>query len=324
MAGKVPKTVLGIKKRKWWRRSDTDYLLLSLPTVVWYFCFWFMPLFGIIVAFKQFRITPGAGFLANLFGSPWVGLQNFQGLFSYPNFGHIVALTVTYNVVFISLGVTLPVVLALIVSEVKQKTAAKVYQTIIFLPNFLSMVVIGMLVWTFLDYNKGIANQVLVSIMGQERVIWYGTPSFWPPFLVALSEWKGLGFASVVYLAAITSLDKEVFEAAVIDGATKRQQIWYITLPLLKRIIVLMLIMSVGGLFGSDFGLFYIVPRMEPINPLLLPVTETVGVLVYRMLKGSPIGQSSAAGLLSSVIGCALVLSANAIVRKVDNESAMV
>jgi putative aldouronate transport system permease protein len=315
----------GTGKRKWWRRSDTDYLVLSLPTVIWYVCFCYLPFFGIIVAFKKFQIIPGAGFMTNLFKSAWVGLDNFKGLFSYPDFGRIVGTTVLYNIVFICLGVTLPVMLALVVSELREKTAAKVYQTIMFLPNFLSWVVIGALVWAFLSYQNGIVNQAF-SALGLTPVTWYGEVKFWPGFLVSLAEWKGLGFSSVVYLAAITSLDKSIYEAAIIDGATKRQQIWYITLPLLKRIIVLMLIMSVGGLFGSDFGLFWIIPRHSTtaLNAPLAPVTMTTGVLIYRMLTGAPIGQSSAAGLLQSVIGCTLVLITNAVVRKVDNESAMI
>jgi putative aldouronate transport system permease protein len=284
-----------------------------------------LPFFGIIVAFKRFQIIPGAGFLTNLFKSPLVGFDNFKGLFSYPGFGRIVGITVLYNLVFICLGLVLPVALALVISELREKRVAKIYQTIMFLPNFLSWVVIGALIWAFLGYQNGIVNQAF-SFFGQERVNWYGEVKFWPGFLVALAEWKGLGFGSVVYLAAITSLDKAVYEAAVIDGATKQQQIWYITLPLLKRIIILMLIMSVGGLFGSDFGLFWIVPRhtASALNAPLAPVTMTTGVLLYRMLTNSPIGQTSAAGLLQSVIGCSLVLITNGIVRKVDNESAMI
>jgi putative aldouronate transport system permease protein len=309
------------KKRNWWRRSDTEYLVLSIPTIVWYLCFCYLPLFGVIIAFKTYRITSGAGFLTSLLKSPWVGLSNFRGLFSNPDLGRIVRLTLMYNVVFIALGVILPVGLALIVSELRQKRAAKIYQTIMFLPNFLSWVVVGTLVWAFLGSQNGIVNQVLKFFGGTPRN-WYGEPGFWPPFLVLLSEWKGIGFGSVIYLAAITSLDKAVYEAAVIDGATKRQQIWYITLPLIKRIVILMLIMSMGGLFNSDFGLFWIIPRE---STALYDVTTTTSVLIYKMLRGaSPVGVSAAASFLQSVISCVLVLLANAVVRKVDNESAMI
>jgi putative aldouronate transport system permease protein len=314
------KKVAAKKKKHWWKRSDTEYLVLSLPTIVWYFCFCYLPLFGVIIAFKTYRITPGAGFLSNLLNSPWVGIDNYKGLFSNPDLPHIVRITLLYNVVFIALGVILPVGLALLISELRQKTAAKIYQTIMFLPNFLSWVVVGTLVWAFLGYQHGMVNQVLGFFGGTPRN-WYGEPGFWPPFLVLLSEWKGIGFGSVIYLAAITSLDKSVYEAAIIDGATKRQQIWYITLPLIKRIIILMLIMSMGGLFNSDFGLFWVVPKESaPLNRVI----TTTSVLVYKMLKGSPVGMSAAASFLQSIIGCVLVLATNAVVRKVDNESAMI
>jgi putative aldouronate transport system permease protein len=312
---------IGAKKKKhWWKKSDTEYLILSLPTIVWYFCFCYLPLFGVIIAFKTYRVTPGGGFLASLLKSPWVALNNYKGLFSNPDLPQIVRITLLYNVVFIALGVILPVGLALLISELRQKTAAKIYQTIMFLPNFLSWVVIGTLVWAFLGYQNGIVNQVF-AFFGKTPLNWYAEPKFWPPFLVFLSEWKGVGFGSVIYLAAITSLDKAVYEAAIIDGATKRQQIQYITLPLIKRIIILMLIMSVGGLFNSDFGLFWIIPKE---SVALYDVTTTTSVLVYKMLKGSPIGMSGAASFLQSIIGCFLVLAANAVVRKVDNESAMI
>jgi putative aldouronate transport system permease protein len=309
------------KKKSWWRKSDTEYLVLSLPTIAWYFCFCYLPLFGVIIAFKTYRITPGRGFISNLLRSAWVGLANYRGLFSNPDLLHVVRITLLYNVVFIILGVIFPVGLALIISEMRQKTAAKVYQTIMFLPNFLSWVVVGTLVWAFLGSQNGILNQVIRFFDGTPKN-WYAEPNFWPPFLVMLAEWKGVGFGSVVYLAAITSLDKSVYEAAIIDGATKRQQIWYITLPLIKRVIILMLIMSVGGLFNSDFGLFWVVPRE---SVALYNVTTTTSVLVYKMLKGAaPVGVSAAASFLQSVISCLLVLLANAVVRKVDNESAMI
>jgi putative aldouronate transport system permease protein len=308
-------------RKRWWKKSDTEYLILSLPTIVWYFCFCYLPLFGVIIAFKTYRIRVGSGFLENLLRSPWAGFDNYRGLFSNPDLPNIVRITLLYNVVFIALGVILPVGLALIISELRQKKVAKIYQTVMFLPNFLSWVVVGTLVWAFLGAQHGIVNQVL-SVAGGMPRNWYAEPKFWPPFLVLLSEWKGIGFGSVIYLAAITSLDKSIYEAAIIDGATKRQQIWYITLPLIKRIIVLMLIMSVGGLFNSDFGLFWIVPKES--TPLY-DVTTTTSVLVYKMLKGAaPVGVGAATSFLQSVIGCVLVLTANAVVRKVDNESAMI
>jgi putative aldouronate transport system permease protein len=311
---------MAINKRKWWRKSDTQLLVLSIPTLVWYFCFWLMPLFGILVAFKTYRIYPGVGFIRSLLQSPFVGLENFKVLFMNPDTAITIRNTLLYNIVFIGLNCILPVGLALILAELRNKWAAKVYQTILFLPNFLSWVVVATIVYAFLSYSLGMVNQAL-TFFGQAPINFYTEKNFWPPFLVFLNEWKGLGFGSVIYLAAITGLDKAVYEAAVVDGATKPQQIWYITLPLLKRFIILMLIMGVGGLLNSDIGLFYVVPRD---SNSLWTVTTTTGVLLYRLLKGSPIGLSSAAGVLMSVISMTLMLTTNAIIRKVDNESAMI
>jgi putative aldouronate transport system permease protein len=308
-----------VKKQKW-KKDDTQLLVLSLPGLLHLFIFWFMPIFGIVVAFKTFRVFPGSNFIGNLFKSAWAGFDNFKILFSRPDLPGIVGRTVLYNIFFLTCGMIFPVGLALIISELRQRFAAKVYQTIMFLPNFLSWVIVATLVWAFLSMQLGMVNQAR-EYLGYEAVNFYANLKFWPPFLVLLAQWKGVGFGSVVYLAAITSLDKSVYDAAIIDGATKRQQIWYITLPLIKRIIILMLIMSIGGLLGSDFGLFYVVTRE---TPSLFPVTMTTSVLLYQMLKNVPIGVSSAAGLVFTIIGTTLVLTANAIVRKVDSESAMI
>jgi putative aldouronate transport system permease protein len=189
-----------------------------------------------------------------------------------------------------------------------------------FFPYFLSWVVVSALVLGFLSYDMGIANDTFSKI-GLDRVFWYREKGFWPPFLIFISQWKGLGYGMILYLAAITSMDKSIFEAAVIDGATKFQQIWYITLPLLKRLIILMLILAVGGLFRSDFGLFFQVPRN---SGALFDVVYTIDVYVYQQLQRSTIGMASSAAFLQSVLSCLLILTVNWIVRKLDADSAMI
>jgi putative aldouronate transport system permease protein len=213
-----------------------------------------------------------------------------------------------------------PVALALVVSELRQKGLAKLYQTLMFFPYFLSWVVVSALVLGFLSYDMGIVNDVFAKL-GLERVFWYRETKFWPPFLVFIAQWKGLGNGMILYLAAITSLDKAIFEAAIIDGATKIQQIWHITLPLLKRVIILMMILAVGSLFRSDFGLFYQVPRN---SGTLFEVVYTIDVYVYQQLTQSTIGMASAAALMQSVLSCLMILGVNGIVRKLDPDSAMI
>jgi putative aldouronate transport system permease protein len=180
--------------------------------------------------------------------------------------------------------------------------------------------VVSALVLGFLSYDMGIVNDLFARV-GLNRLFWYREKGFWPPFLVFISQWKGLGNAMILYLAAITSMDKSIFEAAIIDGATKLQQIWYITLPLLKRLIVLLLIIAVGGLFRSDFGLFFQIPRN---SGELFEVVYTIDVYVYQQLRQSTIGMASAAAFLQSVLSCLLILTVNWIVNRIDPDLAMI
>ncbi|GHU58660.1 sugar ABC transporter permease [Spirochaetia bacterium] len=303
-----------------WDKDDSQLALLTLPTTVWYILFCYLPMFGALIAFKDFRIR-GGGFIASFINSAWVGLDNFKFLFMSNDMALIIRNTLAYNIVFLILGVVLPVTLAIIISELRNKFLAKVYQTMMFFPYFLSWVVVSAIVLGFLSTDKGMFNSLRESF-GLPPYFFYMEKKFWPPFLIFMSQWKGLGFGMVVYLAAITGLDKTYFEAAIIDGATKTQQIRYITLPLIKKIIILMFILSVGGLFRSDFGLFYLLPRN---SGALFDVTYTIDVYIYRLLTGTATtGMASAAALLQSVICCIMILSANWIVRKVDNESAMI
>jgi putative aldouronate transport system permease protein len=307
-----------LKKRPW-TKDDSQFSLLALPTTLWFVLFCYIPMFGALIAFKDYRIS--GGFLKSIISSDWIGLQNFKFLFANKDIWMIIRNTLAYNSVMIICGVVLPVTLAIIISELWNKKAAKLYQTILFFPYFLSWVVVSALVWAFLSYDMGIVNTILEGFGAEEAKLWYMEKKFWPPFLVFMSQWKGLGYSMVVYLAAITSLDKTMYEAAIIDGATKWQQITRITLPTLKTVIVLMFIMSVGRIFYSDFGLFFQVPRDS--NSLYTAV-YTIDVFVYKQLKISTTGMASAAALLQSAAACMTILLTNWIVRRVDEDSAMI
>jgi putative aldouronate transport system permease protein len=304
--------------KKPWTADDTQFSLLALPTTVWYLLFSYLPMFGVIIAFKNYRVS--GGFLKSIISSKWIGLQNFQYLFANRDIWLIIRNTLAYNAVMIVTGTVLTISLALIVSELHNKIVAKVYQTVLFFPYFLSWVVVSALVWGFLSYDMGIANSTLEKL-GVPIQRWYMEPKFWPPFLVFMSQWKGIGYGMVVYLAAITSLDKAIYEAAIIDGATKWQQIWRLTLPMMKTIIVLMFIMSAGRIFYSDFGLFYQVPRDS--NSLYTTVS-TLDVFVYKQLKSASTGMASAAAMAQAVTACIMTLLVNRIVRKIDPDSAMI
>ncbi len=301
-----------------WSRDDTELSILATPTVIWYLLFCFLPMFGIIIAFKEFKIH--GGFLESLFKSDWIGFRNFEFLFSSNDAFIIVRNTLLYNIVFIILGIVLPVATALMVGQLHSKKMAKVYQTAMFMPYFLSWVVVAALVWAFLSYDKGFVNGIIESV-GGTPIQWYMEKKYWPGLLIFMNVWKGLGYSMVVYLATITGIDSTYYEAAVIDGATKWQQMRHITIPLMKTVIIMMFIMSVGRIFYSDFGLFYQVPRD---SNSLYTVTNTIDVFVFKQLKTSTPGMASAAAFLQSVLGCITILTANAIVKKIDPESAMI
>ena len=314
------------KKRGKIRVDDLQLFALSLPTTIWYLLFCYIPMFGILIAFKKYTVAPGKGFLWSLIhNSPWCGLDNFKFLFS-SNMKTTIAMfrnTVGYNIVFIVLNIVIPVALAILISHLYSKRLAKVCQTAIFLPHFLSWVVVGYFVYAFLATNEGLVNNVLIS-MGINPIRWYQKEAigYWPFILVFLNVWKNMGYNMIVYMASINGIDGSLYEAAVIDGASKHQQTRYITLPLLKPVIIIMFIMAVGRIFNSDFGLFY---RTTRNSSGLYNAFVTLDVYVYNSLFKSTIptyGYASAAGFIQSVLGCLTLLAANAIVSKVDKENA--
>ena len=307
------------KKRRW-TRGDTELTLLGLPTFLWFVVFAYLPMFGMIIAFKNYKISAGHGFLYSLFHSEWAGFGNFSFFFKSNAFAMLLRNTVLYNIVFIILGTVVPITLAIIISQLYSKLLSKVYQTMMFFPHFMSWVVVSYFVYAFLNPTKGLLNQI-VGFFGGESVMWYSEAKYWPFILVFMNLWKGTGYGMVVYLASITGIDSSMYEAAMIDGATKFQQAKYITLPCLRPMAIMMFIMNVGKIFYSDFGLFYQVPRD---SNSLYDVVYTLDVYVYKQLRTSTTGMSAAAAFVQSVAGCITILTANAIVRKIDRESAMI
>lgn len=304
--------------RKRWTKDDTELTFLALPTTVWYLLFSFLPMFGMIIAFKDFKIN--GNFISSLFTSQWVGFKNFEFMFTSNDAWIVLRNTLGYNIIFIILGIVVPVTLALMISQLHSRRLAKVYQTAMFMPYFLSWIVVSAVLWAFLSYDKGIVNAYIQNA-GGNPVNWYMTKNYWPFLLVFMNLWKGLGYGMVVYLATITGIDPSYYEAAVIDGATKWQQMRYITLPMMRTVVAIMFILSVGRIFYSDFGLFYQVPRD---SNSLFSVTYTIDVMVYKSLKSATVGMASAAAFFQSVMGCITTLVANAVVKRIDPDSAMI
>lgn len=316
-AKKLPKEKLTMKDRMKRFKNNKELLLLTIPGAIWFLVFAYLPMFGVIVAFKRWRIH--GGFFESLMNSKWVGFDNFKFLFQSSDAWLITKNTVLYNIVFIILGIVLPVTLAILLNELLNKKLAKFYQSSMFLPYFLSWVVVSYCLYAFLSPEKGYVNGILQS-MGGKEISWYTEPKYWPFIIIFMSQWKAVGYGTVVYLASICGIDKSYYEAAMIDGASKFQQIKYITVPLLKPVMIIMFITSIGGMFRGDLGLFYQLPKD---SGALYPVTNVIDTYVYRGLMNlGDIGMSSAASLYQSFVGLILIVTSNAIVRKVDEENA--
>ena len=296
--------------------------LMTVPVVVWYVLFCYLPLFGIAFAFKDFTPKPGQSLLKNLFvNSRWSGLENFSFLFRNPQSGAILLNTLFYNVIFLVAGIVIPVMLAILLTEVHQKRFKGLVQMILVLPYFLSWVIVSYCAYGFLASDHGQINAVL-NALGLKSVQWYQSPQYWRFILILTGIWKSCGYSLIIYMCAITAIDRTLYEGAVLDGATFWQQARYITLPLLRPTIATIFILSIGSLLSSDFGLFYQVP-MD--SGALQEVTQTLDVYVYKaLMQQANFSYSSAAAFLQSAVGCALLFLSNALIRHVDKDSALI
>ena len=303
-------------KRIWIKniKPNLTLYLMALPAIVTLIVFAYIPMFGLVMAFQNLNIRKG------IFGSDFVGLSNFKFLFTTTDAWVITRNTVCYNVVFILLNMFFAVLLALLLNEMRGKKLAKVLQTVFIMPHFLSMAVVSIIVFSILSPTNGLLNVILDSL-DYPKISWYMEPKYWPFILVIVNAWKNVGYSAVVYLASITSIPMEHYEAAIIDGANRRQQAWYITFPHLKVMMSIMLILSVGGIFRGDFGLFYTVPQN---TGTLFPVTDVIDTYIYRSLMTlNNVGMATAAGLYQSVVGFVLVMITNKIIEKVSPDNAM-
>jgi len=318
-----PKRVPDLRASGRFSKAKKTLMLLTMvaPGAIWLLLLRYLPMGGIILAFKNYKIYPkDPTFLNNLIHSKWVGLDNFKFLFTTGDSWVMIRNTLAYNIVFIILGVIIPVAFAIMMSELRNRFAAKAYQTMMFFPYFLSWVVASYFVMAFLDPTSGMIPALQKS-MGIKPTNFYHDTTYWPLILTLCSMWKNIGYSSVLYLAAITGIDTSLYEAAAVDGATKWQQVKNITLPSIRTMIIILLIMNVGKIFNADFGLFYNVPQN---SGSLYPVTQVIDTYVYRAYANTHnMGMSSAAGLLQSVVGCFCILITNGIVRKMDPDSAL-
>ena len=298
-------------------KSDWEIVLMTIPTVLWYMLFCFLPLFGIIIVFKSYRLIPGEGFLFSLLKSDWVGFANFKFMLLNPHMSMIIRNTIMYNVIFLITDTVLPIAFVIGFSKLYSKRLTKFSQATALLPYFISWVAISYFVYAFLSFDRGMINKLLTT-MGADPVRWYQEPAVWPAILILTHIWKNIGYSAVIYKAFLSSIDPSQYESALMDGASSWQMTRYITIPYLIPVAITLLILNLGSLFTSSFGLFYQVPRN---SASILSVTETIDVYVYKALKeNANYGFSAAASLLQNVCGCVLMLISNFIITKYDPE----
>jgi putative aldouronate transport system permease protein len=289
--------------------------LMMLPGTIWLILLRYIPMGGIVIAFQDYRPHPPNPTLwNNIIHSRFVGLDNFRFISATDRAWLMIRNTLAYNATFIILTTVLSVAIAICLSEVRRKFLAKLYQTLMFFPFFISWVVAGYFVFAFLDPTFGLLSGVRN---------WYFDPTGWPAILTSAHLWKALGFNSIIYLAAISSIDQGMYEAAAIDGASKWRQVWAITIPTIKPMIIILFILAVGRIFNADFGLFWNIPQNS--GPLQ-GVTEVIDTYVFRVMRSNiagAMGMATAAGLFQNVIGFICIMATNTIVRRFDKDNAL-
>lgn len=299
-----------VKFRKHWM-----LLTMTVPGLLYLLMNNYIPMFGLFIAFKNVNYTKG------IFESPWVGMKNFKFLFMTNDTFIITRNTIMYNLAFILVNLVVAVGIAILLNELKSKRTPRIYQSVILFPYLISMIVTSYLAYAMLSIDTGLLNKTILPALGMKKVMWYYVQKFWPFILVLVNTWKNAGYYCVVYYAAIIGLDREMYEAAEIDGANRVQQILHITVPSIRSVIVMMTLLQVGRIFYAEFGLFYYVP-MD--SGALFPVTNVIDTYVYRgLMTGGDIGMSAAAGLYQSVVGFVLIVLSNWLVRRVDPENAL-
>jgi len=317
---------VNIIPRKKWRpfltlKKNYELLLLCMPAIIGYILFHYMPMSGLVIAFKKINFRDG------IWGSPWVGFQNFEFLFRSSDIWRIIRNTVGYNIAFIVVGLVVGVFIAVLLYEISSRKFLKYFQTTMLLPNFLSWVIVAFITFALFSNANGFINTIL-SALGFDTINFYTTPEYWPFILIAVNTWKGIGIGCLMYYAALMGIDPQLFEAAKIDGASKLRQIWHISIPGLIPLMIIMTILSLSGIFRGDIGLFYQIPRGVGI---LNNVTDVIDTYVLRAISSTASGtntpstyeMATATGLVQSVVGFVMVILTNFSVRKISPENSL-
>lgn len=296
------------------RRFIPLYIMM-LPGLAYLFINNYLPMFGLSIAFKDINYAKG------IWASDWIGLKNFEYLFKTTDAYIITRNTLLYNAVFIVLGLAIAIAIAILLNEIRSKMARGFYQSVILLPYLISIILVSYLVYAMLSVDAGFINKTILPMFGLDPVSWYLESKYWPYILTIVHIWKGAGYSCIIFLAAILSIDREYYEAAELDGASKWMQIRKITFPMITPIITMLTLLGIGRIFYSDFGLFYQVPMN---SGALYETTNVIDTYVFRgLMQLGDIGMSAAAGFYQSLVGFILVLVSNYIVRRFDKDNAL-
>ena len=289
--------------------------LMMLPALLYLLINNYIPMAGMVIAFKKLNFAKG------IWASPWAGIKNFKFLFASKDAWIITRNTLLYNVAFILVNMVVGIAIAILITEVRNTKLKKVYQSAILLPFLMSMVILSYIVYALLSAENGLVNNSILPLFHIDSIQWYQEPKYWPVILIIANCWKGVGYGCLIYIASLIGIDPSFYEAARLDGASKWQEITKITLPSLVPTIITLLLLSIGRIFYSDFGLFYQVPMNSGV---LFPTTNVIDTYVYRaLIEQGNISMSSAAGVYQSLVGFCVVMLSNWIVRKVDKDQAL-
>ncbi len=283
--------------------------LMCVPALLVLILFCYIPFAGVWMAFTDFNVVDG------IFGSPFVGLDNFKYFFAKNSMGW----KVTYNTLFINffgilLGLLVPISIAIFLNEIRSKLFKKLTQSMMFFPYFLSWVVVGAIIYGFFSTDVGVVNHLL-AYLGIKPVSWYAQPQYWKGIIIFANVWKWSGYSSIIYMAAMANFDRSLFEAAKVDGANKFQCIINLTIPMLKPTAVVLTLMSIGRIFYGDFGMIY---GIIGNNPVLIDEVTVIDTYVYQSMRTLGFSYSTAIGLFQSVMGLILVTAANKVSKKIN------
>lgn len=295
------------------KRNRTLFLMI-LPAILLVFILQYIPMSGLVLAFKNYRYDRG------VFDSDWDGLDNFRYLFVSGTGWLITKNTLLYNLLNLITSQFLAIVVAIMISEITGKVFKRVTQSVIFLPYFISWVIVGTFVYNIFNYESGVLNNIL-TMVGIEKVNVYQMPGIWPVIICVFNAWKWVGYNSIIYIAAITGIDGECFEAASIDGANIFQKINYITIPSIKPTVIIMLLLQVGHILRGDFEMFY---QIVGNNGQLFDATDVIDTYVFRsLMQNSNLGMTAAAAFYQSVVCFVIIMLVNTFVKKIDKDYAL-